>query len=76
MTTAAESREAVRLSQDQRWRLRPLVRVDEARATPEDRPVLDRFRAITGPDQYDKALASKQVNDLFCRGVIHIGDGR
>lgn len=70
---AAEAREAVRHAQDQRWKLRALVQVDETKALPEDKALLDRFRAITSPDAYDKALASKQVNDLFRRGVIKIG---
>lgn len=73
MTTVAEVRDAVRQAQEQRWRMRALIQVDEANASPQDKPVLDRFRAITGPDAYDKALASKQVNDLFRRGVIKIG---
>lgn len=75
MTTAAEAREAVRHAQDQRWKLRALVQVDETKASAEDKPVIDRFRAITGPDAYDKALASKQVNDLFRRGVMRIANG-
>jgi hypothetical protein len=76
MTTLAEAREAPRHAQDQRWRLRALVRVDEARAAAEDKPLLDRFQAVSDPHTYDKALASKQVNDLFVRGVIVFGERR
>jgi hypothetical protein len=31
-------------------------------------------QAVKSADDYDKALADKKVNALFCRGVLFFGD--
>ena len=73
MTTAAQVREAEHGARQARWKLRGLLVVDEAGASPEDLALAGRVRAAADPDAYDKALGDKRVNELFRRGVLKFG---
>jgi hypothetical protein len=71
--TPAEAQEAPMLAQQQRFRLRALLRVNEQLADQHDLALAAKVRAVATPDEYDRALADKKVGDLFRRGVLHFG---
>lgn len=69
----ADAQDAPKLAQKQRFGLRGLLRVNELGASSEDMGLAAKVRAATTPDAYDKLLADKTVNALFCRGVLAFG---
>ena len=74
MTTLAQIEEAHRLAALHRFHMMKLMKVDEAKATPEDLVLVGKIRAIITPEAMDKARARKDVDDLFTRRVIFFGE--
>lgn len=71
MTTPADATDAVKHAQRQRFGFLPLLKVDESKAAAGDLDLARKVTAAATPDAYDKLLADKKVNALFCRGVLH-----
>lgn len=70
MTTLAQIQDAHHDAPKQRWALRGHLRVDETKVLPADQDLITRWRAISTSQDFDRALASQNINALFRRGVI------
>lgn len=62
--------------QTQRFSMRGLLHVDEARSKAADKAAIDRIRAAATSAAYDSALASPAIVELFRRQVLYFGDVR
>lgn len=70
MTTVAQVQEAHRMAPKHRFAMRDRLRVNEEGISATEQELVAKVRAVTTAEAYDKAMADKNVNALFCRGVL------
>lgn len=70
--TSAQASEAEAFCRAQRLRFAKWLSVDETKARPEDRVLIDRVMMTIDGDgtAYERALRHSGVNQLFARGVL------
>ena len=74
MITRAQVEEAHRKAPEHRFALRDMLKVDESKATDADRFLIAGLRGARTPAEFDAQLHNIEVNRLFTRGVLYIGE--
>lgn len=73
MTKPAVAANAPRIAQEQRWRLREFLRVDETKLNPGQLALVSRLKNAATPEIYDHLLEIMDVREMFNKGVLSFG---